>query len=216
MKPLAKVKIEWSPEFAYVIGLIVTDGNLSTDGRHISFTSKDLDFIELYKKYLGLSNKIGIKSKCGYGRKDRNYYVIQFGDVLFYKFLLSIGLMPKKSKTLGELNIPDKYFYDFLRGCIDGDGTIDSFRHPESKLPQFRIRLVSASKPFLVWVKSMTEKDGIKGYFTVGGGIHVLAYAKRDSTKLVDLLYYSRFPASLERKYSRAKEFLRQQENSRN
>lgn len=41
MKPLSKIKIKWSPKFAYCIGLITSDGNLSKDGRHISFTSKD-------------------------------------------------------------------------------------------------------------------------------------------------------------------------------
>gem|GEM_PF-6676481 len=45
MKPLGKVKIQWSPEFAYVIGLLTTDGNLSPDGRHINFTSKDRELV---------------------------------------------------------------------------------------------------------------------------------------------------------------------------
>lgn len=41
MKPMNKVKIKWSPEFAYAIGLLVTDGSLSKDGIHIDFTSND-------------------------------------------------------------------------------------------------------------------------------------------------------------------------------
>jgi hypothetical protein len=39
MRPRCKVRIEWSPEFAYAIGLIATDGCLYNDGRHINFTS---------------------------------------------------------------------------------------------------------------------------------------------------------------------------------
>lgn len=46
MKPKGKVKIEWNENFAYAIGLIVTDGSLSIDGRHINFTSKDLEQIQ--------------------------------------------------------------------------------------------------------------------------------------------------------------------------
>src|SRR3989344_2907774 len=34
-------------------------------------------------------------------------------DVLFYQFLMGIGLSPSKSKTLSSLNIPKKYFADF-------------------------------------------------------------------------------------------------------
>lgn len=40
MKPQGK-PITWSPEIAYAVGLLTTDGSLSIDGRHIDFTSKD-------------------------------------------------------------------------------------------------------------------------------------------------------------------------------
>ena len=58
MRPLNKVKILWSSKFAYVIGLMATDGNLSIDGHHMEFTSKDLDLVEIFKNYLNLKNKI--------------------------------------------------------------------------------------------------------------------------------------------------------------
>ncbi|MEK7574528.1 MAG: hypothetical protein AAB514_03305, partial [Patescibacteria group bacterium] len=57
MKRLSKVLIEWSPNFAYAIGLIATDGNLSKDGRHLNMTSGDKDMILTFKKCLGLKNK---------------------------------------------------------------------------------------------------------------------------------------------------------------
>ena len=52
MKPLGKVKLEWSPEFAYAIGLLVTDGSLSKDGRHIILVSKDIEMIDNFRKCL--------------------------------------------------------------------------------------------------------------------------------------------------------------------
>src|SRR3989338_8611479 len=33
--------VKWSPRFAYAIGLLTTDGNLSSDQRHMSLISKD-------------------------------------------------------------------------------------------------------------------------------------------------------------------------------
>ena len=42
-------QIKWNPEFAYVIGLLTTDGNLSKDGRHIAFTSKDIQLVKSFK-----------------------------------------------------------------------------------------------------------------------------------------------------------------------
>ncbi|MFZ3020148.1 MAG: hypothetical protein WA051_01335 [Minisyncoccia bacterium] len=44
-KPKGKVNVRWSANFAYAIGLLVTDGNLSPDGRHISFVSRDIEQI---------------------------------------------------------------------------------------------------------------------------------------------------------------------------
>jgi hypothetical protein len=52
---------------------------------------------------------------------------VQFGNVAFYRFLLSAGLFPNKTKTMGVLKIPDIYFADFLRGHLDGNGCTYSY-----------------------------------------------------------------------------------------
>ena len=209
MKRLSKVKIEWSPNFAYAIGLIATDGNLSKDGRHLNMTSKDKDMISTFKKCFGLKNKIGRKARER--SKIKKYFQVQFGDKNFYGFLLSLGLTPAKSKTINSLNIPDEYFADFLRGCIDGDGNINIASHPESKHLQLRTRLSSASPLFLNWIKNK-----IFNQFKIKGGwieskenICVLVYAKADSIKLLNFRYYSREVSCLKRKYIIAKPFLR-------
>ena len=209
MKPLAKVKSVWSPNFAYIIGLITTDGNLSPDGRHLNFTSKDLELAALFKKILGLTNKIGKKSRGG--DEEKKYYVVQFGDINFYRFLLSIGLMPNKSKILSSLKIPDKYFKDFLRGCIDGDGNIHHFKHPESQFLQLRVRITSASKPFLTWLKNKSNKN-IKlkgGWIEKSKGANILCYGSRDSLKLLKIIYKDKTSPYLRRKYLKAEPFLR-------
>ena len=113
--------MDWSPNVAYCVGLITTDGSLSKDGRHIDFTSKDLDLVECIRRELTLENRIGTK---GRGGSSARYFRIQFSNVDFYRWLCSIGLSPRKSLTLGELTIPDDFFADFLRGHFDGDGTI--------------------------------------------------------------------------------------------
>ena len=124
-KPKGQVKIQWSPRFAYAIGLMVSDGNLSPDGRHINFTSKDLELIQLFQESLDI--KIHIGKKANSSSKKKSYFVTQFSDVLFYKFLMSIGLMPNKSKSIGEIQVPPRYFFDFLRGSFDGDGCTFSY-----------------------------------------------------------------------------------------
>jgi len=104
----------------YLVGLITSDGCLSKDGRHIDITSSDKNYLLQLRKATGLSNKITAK----YGGNKNIAYRIQFANRQFYDFLLSVGLTPHKSLTLGSLNITENYFHDFLRGLIDGDGCI--------------------------------------------------------------------------------------------
>lgn len=207
---LSKVKIEWSAAFAYAIGLLATDGNLSPDNRHINFTNKDEDLAIMFKKCLGIDNKIGRKFRGG--SKEKKYCVVQFGDRNFYEFLNGIGITKAKSKTLGKLEIPARYFADFLRGCIDGDGSIGTFVHPESKHLQLRVRLVSASLPFLLWIKEeISRRAGIKTGW-IGRrmkSVYPLTYGKTDSIKLFGFIYYPGVQYYLDRKYKIALPYIK-------
>jgi len=75
IKPKEQVFIKWSSDFAYAVGLIVTDGSLSKDGRHIIFVSKDLDLIENFQ--VALRIKANVSGKIGGYNSDKRYYVIQ-------------------------------------------------------------------------------------------------------------------------------------------
>ncbi len=197
-----RIKLVWTSNFAYVIGVIATDGNLSSDLRHILVTSKDYEMVLNCKKCLGIENKIGRKARGG--EKEKKYYVLQFGETNFFEFLLKIGITPRKSKTISELKIPFQYFPDFFRGCMDGDGSISIFNHPESKHKQLKVRLYSASLPFLTWIHNTIVlilkikgghiyKDPIKE-------VYGLSYAKSDGGKILSFMYYKRDLPCLHRK----------------
>lgn len=210
-KRLSKVSTSWSSYLAYAVGLITADGNLSPDGRHINFTTKDIQLAQTFRDCLSLTNKIGVKARGG--SKIKLYFVVQFGDKNFYNFLTSIGLTTAKSKTIEDLNIPDKFYADFLRGCIDGDGNICIANHPESRLPQLRVRLFSGSKSFLLWVlTSLRRFTNVKGgwiYTSRTGTISTLSFGKSDSTQVLRYIYYhgSQGPL-LTRKYNLALPFI--------
>lgn len=206
VRPYKKINMAWSGQLAYVIGIITTDGNLSIDERHINITSKDKEIVENCKLALVIDNKIGKKSRDG--STEKNYYTLQFGSVLFYNFLLEIGLYPAKSKILKNIAIPKKYFADFLRGCMDGDGSIVVFKHPESKNDQIRLTIASASEDFLIWIKKC-----IFEYTKITGGwisdnrkynknVLVLSYGKKDTIKLLKYVYNTQCEYRLTRKYN--------------
>ena len=201
MKPKQKVNIKWSPEFAYAIGLLATDGNLSSDGRHFDLTSKDIDQLKTFLWCLRIHNKIG-KKISGYSGKS--HFRIQFGDVLFYKFLLRIGLTPAKSKTMGALDIPKRYFFDFLRGSFDGDGTFYSYWDPRWKSSfMFYTVFISASKKHTSWLRHrLRHLLNINGHITHDSNksTYQLKYAKKESVKLLRRIYYSKHIPALARK----------------
>lgn len=204
------INTTWTSELAYVVGLIATDGNLSPDLRHINFTSKDKQLAYLYKKLLGLTNIVGKKSRGG--EREKKYYVVQFGSVQFYDFLLLIGLTPAKSKTLRQLTVPDKFFWDFFRGCIDGDGNINEFSHPESAHMQLRIRLFSASRVFLEWQhKTIQRLGGICGGWVTNvpyKSVFSLTFGKGDTIKIIKKMYRDPHGPFLKRKHAFAEKYL--------
>ncbi|MDP3999686.1 MAG: hypothetical protein Q8P76_03810 [bacterium] len=208
-KPQNKVKIKWSPEFAYAIGLLTTDGNLSPDGRHMDLTSKDKEQLINIRRCLGIKNKIGLK-KSGLGKKSLH---VQFGDVIFYKFLLSIGLTAKKSKTLGIIDVPDQYFFDFLRGHFDGDGTFYSYFDPRWKSSfMFYTELISASKKHIDWLRrEISKRLNINGHITksINNSAYQLKYAKTESLKLLPKMYYDTEVVCLSRKRVKIEKALR-------
>lgn len=209
IKPKGKVKIQWSSNFAYAIGLIATDGCLYKDKRHMSLTSKDIEQARNFKKCLEISVKTGIKSN---GLNSGKYYHVQFGDVKFYDFLIKIGLTPAKSKTIGKIDIPTKYFFDFLRGCFDGDGTFYSYWDPRWRSSHmFYIEFVSASKKHVCWIRSeLKNRVGVFGHITHDSKkiIYQLKYAKKESMEIIKKMYYNLYVTCLSRKRKKIEKAL--------
>ena len=209
-KPQCKVMIRWSSDFAYPIGLLTTDGSLSKDGRHVCFTSKDIELIENFKNALNVKCNVGLKSSGS--SKEKKYFNIQIGDVEFEKFLLSIGLMPNKTKILKDIKIFDKYFVDFLRGHFDGDGSFFSYIDPRSRSSlMFYMSFVSASKNHIEWLrKKVFDFVGIKGHITKGKNVSVyqLKFAKKESLILIKKLYYKKKLICLSRKRSKIEQIV--------
>lgn len=193
--------MHWSNKFAYSIGLITTDGNLSTDKRHITFVSKDYEQIRNFQIGLNLKNKISQK-RGGYN-PNKYYYFTQFGNIKLYNFLVKIGLMPNKSKKLKQLGIPDKYFSHFLRGCFDGDGFTYSYwdkRWKSSFMLYFG--LVSASLIFLLWLKKkIFHLYNIKSHINRNKpSFYLLIFSKKESIKLIKKIYSGKNIIFLKRK----------------
>jgi hypothetical protein len=197
---------------AYVVGLTATDGCLVTGRRAINFKSGDRELVELYLRLLGRTNHVGRERTKSGGTA----YKTQFSDARLYRWLQSIGLTPRKSLTIGGLDVPDAHLFPLLRGLLDGDGSIinkvyraDTGRRSDYYWEYLITRFQSASRPHLEWIDARIAKaTGLSGYL-----IEVktrkpdpkrhpffhLRYGKRASVVLLPLLYPAEAPC-LERK----------------
>ncbi len=200
----------------YTVGIIVTDGSLSVDKRHIYITSKDEELLIILRDQLGLNTKIGKKSN---GRsREKIYSVLQFSDVNLYKFLESIGLFSNKSLTLGKISVPEKFFKDFTRGVIDGDGSILTWIHASNKRVQWALKVTSGAQKFSIWLHKAIQKHyQVKGklytyqYKDKKNPIHILKFGKI-ATKIILKSSYYKDCIALERKKRKVVECL-QSEN---
>lgn len=208
-KPKGKVRIKWSSNFAYAIGLIVTDGNLSQYGSRISFTSKDLEQVRNFNNSLDINIKIGVHHS---GSTNEKAHRVQFKDILFFDFLNNIGIFPAKSKTIRDTKIPKKYFFDYLRGCFDGDGSIYSYWDKRWRSSfMFYLCFASASTNYVVWLQNEIFKIlKSKGHITKDGkgSTFQLKYAKADSLKIISKMYKNKDTICLSRKKLKIKSIL--------
>ena len=221
----------WTSKLAYIVGLIVTDGCLSSDQRHIVMRSSDLQLLKTFKKCLSLSNAIGETFDNGLATKPA--YRIQFGNVQLYRWFLKIGLFPRKTYTIGKLEIPDKYFRDFLRGHLDGDGSVwtykdyyNTFKNQKYVYNRLWIRFISASGIHIKWLAGTIQKllpvkghiferkpqKRLKSKMNQTTSIWEVKFAKKESLKLLQWIYYKSnlpclkiLPKEKRREYTRIK-----------
>lgn len=202
--------IGWSAEMAYLVGLTATDGCLVSGRRAINFKSADRQLVETYVQLLGRSNKIGHeRTKAG----DIAYHV-QFSDTRLYTWFQAVGLTPRKSLTLGAIDVPDEFLAPLVRGLLDGDGNIsnavwkaDTSRRSDYYYEWFRTRFASASPAHLEWLKDrLRGRLGLRGWIwqdlSRGNGMGWLTYGKHDSISLLRWLYADPAAACLQRKRS--------------
>jgi hypothetical protein len=207
-KPLRK-EVVWSSKLAYAVGLITTDGCLSKNGRHIDLTSQDREQLKNFMYCIDKNVPISWKP-AGYGRRATR---VQFSDVVLYGFLVSIGLTPRKTHTVGILQIPDEYFFDFLRGHHDGDGCFYSYFDPRWRSSfMFYLNFVSASRPHIDWIRDTLERlVGVRGHVTTSKNSCVaqLKYAKREAFIVLQRMYATCSVVCLSRKRLKIQKALR-------
>ena len=148
----------------------------------------------------------------------KNYYGIRITKNDIAKWFLDHGCVPQKTLIVDFPNVPDKFIPDFLRGLIDGDGSIGIY-HSEINNKTYTkksCQFISASIKLINGFKHCTDKLGIKSTITKKkmmdhqlndkiikskNQCYLLGFSNKNTEKLLSYLYYPDHKLSMQRKY---------------
>jgi len=112
----------WSKQMAYVLGFIVADGCIVkgtykgySDALKFGVNKRDADILEKIKRALGSGHRL---SFCG----DAVHFCITNQTIV--NDLKQLGIIYRKSLHEKIPAIPEIFKKDFIRGVVDGDGSI--------------------------------------------------------------------------------------------
>jgi len=202
--------LDWSDEMAYIVGLTATDGCLFTGTRKINFKSEDRQLVETYLSVLGRTNRVK-QAKTNAGGI---VYFTEFHDSRLYEWFRSVGLTPRKSLTLGPIEVPDQYVVPLARGLMDGDGSVLNFVHrptvkaqPRYRYERLRVCFHSASLTHIEWLRAQLRPIAhSRGYVEVRRlegrhDFYKLKYEKGASEALLTAFYADPAAPRLVRKW---------------
>ena len=210
----------WSPNMAYILGLIYADGSLidvrkSSRTQYFSISSCDKCLLIKVKSALKSNHKISIRKAKMIFIKGKEYlrsdhYRLRVGSKKMYKSLISRGLSTKKSLTMKFPSMPNEYLSYFLRGYFDGDGCV-YIRNFENTKSRLCVIFTNGSLDFLISLKEIFSDK----FIVFGGGIYHgigayrLRYEKIDGIRILKYLYQNiELAPFLDRKYTKFQEFL--------
>jgi transcriptional regulator with XRE-family HTH domain len=144
----------WTPEMAYVLGVLATDGNVR---RYcVNLTSTDLELVEKVRRLIGSNLEITEIPIRGWSRKPQ--YKLSVSSLSFASALTAIGVTAHKSLTLVFPKMPEECVRHFLRGCWDGDGSF----YFEKGRNALRASFVSGSKAFIEGIVQALSQAGFR------------------------------------------------------
>ena len=104
----------------YVLGYWMADGYIThkSGGWYFGLTSIDLEHLENIAELMEFKGNINV-------RKDGKTHDLVIGNKALVENMVNLGCQYNKTHTMSinDLNINPNYFYDFMRGFFDGDGS---------------------------------------------------------------------------------------------
>jgi DNA-directed RNA polymerase specialized sigma24 family protein len=173
----------WSREMAYVLGVIVTDGNLASDKPRIMIAQRQRELLDKVDALIGCQG--------GISWTGNRIHRLSFQSPEIYEDLQRLGLTPRKSRTVKWPPVPREYLRDFVRGCWDGDGSV-SFRKWRTASASFysgSLKFIKGMRQALVGLGLPRETVRIRLVETPKSRCYQLHLARYRADPLFEILY---------------------------
>jgi DNA-binding NarL/FixJ family response regulator len=210
-------KIDTS-EKAYFIGFFFADGCMVKGRKSLSIKLKRTDEEILRKFNSLLCDQDMIKYVSRYRKETLTHSVmLNFNSKQIYNRLLELGCSPAKSLTLelSDYLIQElgKFFPDFMRGYVDGDGCLRTKKYKNGYRAEVGI---CVTEQFGEKVKKilLTNYNIVSSISKTSSAIYNLGiYGKENVRNFLDLIYRNS-SIYLERKYNQYLDLLNNFKNS--
>lgn len=203
----------------YLLGAFCTDGNVHERYPNrwtANLTSADKQWIIQIKNHIS-------KDLTIHKHKNNKAFSIYINNNRICKWLMKNGCMPRKSLTLQLPKIPKKYQPDFIRGVIDGDGSIGLYEtNKNTKRMSAIITITTGSQKFAFSVVKLLDRFKIKSFIikktpkqmkgsyienrkiSPKHNIYCVRIINYNAVSLINLIYYNKNILCLERKQNKA------------
>lgn len=190
----------WSAEMAYILGFIAADGNVSWNEKKgyysLTITAAEKDEAHLKK----IREKLQSTKPLLYANSTKSNRLI-VNSKKICRDLIALGIVPAKSKIIQFQPVPDEFLSHFIRGVVDGDGSVSYFNRKIS--PYFNIQIASGSKVFLEELARRVGKIGINANVRdTKRGVFILQYTCKRAINFANFIY-SDADFYLERKFAK-------------
>lgn len=161
-----------NPNKAYWLGFIWCDGyvwmrerkNSKEYGMKIDLSIVDID--HLFKLNKEIDNKTNIKQYESYKSSFGNNKVCRlstYNKHLVQTLLEKYGIVPHRNDCNKIINnIPSKYYKDFIRGLLDGDGSFCKFKIMTEKYEKYKVFFGGTEDLLLFIEQYLYDNDIIK------------------------------------------------------
>lgn len=158
---------EWTPDMAYALGLFYADGCLqktSSGGSwRLVFVNTDKATVSWWHAFVGNPHPlVEVRPETVPGATLTKWMSCTVSDTLGER-MCALGVVPRKSALPIRMpNVPEEVRPDFIRGFLDGDGSLGLRKSPSKGGKRLVATFTCNSQPFLHDLKQVLALAGVR------------------------------------------------------